>query len=119
MMYPLWHVLCASISNGYDLMAHTGFIFKPLGFSLEAYKMVMRNPNVTRGFLNSIYLVAVGTTVQIVITSMSAYVLSRRGLLWRGVLVKFAVFTMFFNGGLIPFYLQVKALGLTDTLWSV
>ncbi len=119
MMYPLWHMLCASVSNGYDLMAHTGFLVRPLGFDLSAYKMVMRNPNIIRGFINSVYLVVVGTSVNIVMTSMGAYVLSRKNFLFKGFLVKFAVFTMFFNGGLIPFYLQIRALGLYDTLWSV
>ncbi len=119
MMYPLWHMLCASVSNGYDLMAHTGFLVRPLGFDLSAYKMVMRNPNIIRGFINSVYLVVVGTSVNIVMTSMGAYVLSRKNFLFKGFLVKFAVFTMFFNGGLIPFYLQIRALGLYNTLWSV
>ncbi|MCP4405428.1 MAG: carbohydrate ABC transporter permease [bacterium] len=119
MLYPLLYVLFASFSDGFKLMAHTGPIFWPLGFSTSAYKMVARNPNVTRGFVNSLYLVVVGTSFNIVLTSMGAYVLSRKHFLFKDFLVKFAVITMFFNGGLIPFYLQIRALGLYNTLWSV
>ena len=118
-MYPLLYVLFASLSNGYELMAHEGLLFKPAGFSLAAYEMVSRSPMVLRGFMNSVYLVIVGTTVNIVLTSMGAYALSRNHFLLRGVLTKFCVIPMFISGGLIPFYLQIRALGLYDTLWSV
>lgn len=118
-MYPLLYVIFASLSNGYELMAHEGLLFRPLGFSLAAYEMVARNPMILRSFLNSVYLVIVGTLVNIVLTAMGAYVLSRSHFLLRGVLTKFCVIPMFVSGGLIPFYLQIRALGLYDTLWSV
>jgi putative aldouronate transport system permease protein len=119
MLYPLYYVLVASVSDGNLFMAHTGILMKPLGFSLAAYKLVFNNPMVIRGFANSVYLVIVGTSVNLLMTSFAAYVLSRKGVYWKGFLMKMAVFTMFFQGGLVPLYLQVKALGLLDTYASI
>jgi len=119
MIYPLVHVLNASLSDGYRLMAHTGLLLAPVGFSLEAHAAVFRNPNILNGFLNTFFRVGVGTVLSLLLTSMGAYILSRENVLWRGLLMKFAVFTMFFKGGLVPLYLQVKDLGLVGSRWSL
>ena len=119
MLYPLYYVLVASLSDGYEFMAHTGILFRPLGFSTAAYRLVFNNPSVIRGFGNSVFLVLVGTSVNLLMTSFAAYVLSRKGFYWKKHLMVMAVFSMMFNGGLVPFFLQVKALGLLDSLWSV
>ena len=119
MLYPLVHVIFASLSDGYELMAHTGLLLKPAGFSLAAYGMVWRNPMIVRGFLNTLFLVSVGTGINLLMTSMGAYVLSRKNVYWRKPIMIMIVVTMFFQGGLVPFYLQIKALGLLNTLWSV
>ncbi len=119
MIYPLYYVLIASLSDGNLFLAHTGPLLRPVGFSLAAYRMVFRNPMVVRGFANTIFLVVTGTAVNLLMTSFAAYVLSRRDVYWKGLLMKMAVFTMFFQGGLVPLYLQVKGLGLLDSYWSV
>lgn len=115
-LYPLWHVAMASISDGGELMAHTGALFKPLGFSLEAYKMVMKNPMVSRGYLNTIFVVVAGVALNILMTSLGAYFLSRKDVFWKKYIMMGIVFTMFFSGGLIPFYFTVKDLHLDNTL---
>ncbi len=119
MLYPLYYVVVASLSKGSNLMAHTGLLWAPLGVSGAAYRMVFNNPMVVRGFLNSVYLVLVGTAVNLIMTSFAAYVLSRKNVYWKKPLMVIAVFTMMFSGGLVPLYLQVKALGLLDSYWSV
>jgi putative aldouronate transport system permease protein len=119
MLYPLYYVFVASVSDGHLFMGHTGLLWRPLGLSVAAYKMVFRNPMVIRGFGNSVYLVVVGTSVNLLMTSFAAYVLSRKNVYWKNFLMKMAVFTMFFQGGLVPLFLQVKSLGLLDTYWSV
>ena len=119
MLYPLYYVLLASISDGDQFMAHTGLLWRPLGLSPAAYRMVFNNQMVIRGFFNSVYLVIVGTAVNLLLTSFAAYVLSRSNVYWKKPLMIMAVFTMMFHGGLVPFFLQVKALGLLDTYWSV
>ena len=119
MLYPLYYVFVASLSEGNMLMAHTGPLAVPLGFSGAAYRLVFNNPLVMRGFLNSIHLVMVGTTVNILLTSFAAYVLSRKNVYWRPVLMIMAVVTLLFERGLVPFYLTVRGLGLLNSHWSV
>ena len=119
MLYPLYYVFVASLSEGNLLMAHTGPLAVPLGFSGAAYRLVFNNPLVLRGFVNSIHLVVVGTTVNILLTSFAAYVLSRKNVYWRPMLMIMAVVTLLFERGLVPFYLTVRGLGLLNSHWSV
>lgn len=117
--YPLLYVLFASLSDPYKLMQHQGVLLKPLGFTLNGYKLVLENSEIIRGFWNTIFYVVVGTGISILLTSMSAYVLSRKGLLLGKPLMLMVTITMFFSGGLIPFYLQVQRLGLLNTRWAI
>lgn len=118
-IYPLWHVLMASISEGTKVMTHIGAIFYPLGFSLGAYKLVLHNPMVLRGYLNTGFVVIVGICLNILMTSLGAYFLSRKDVFWKNYIMMAIVFTMFFSGGLIPFYFTVKGLHLDNTLWAL
>ena len=119
MLYPLYFVVVASLSEGRLLMAHNGPLAAPLGFSGAAYRLVFNNPLVVRGFLNSVHLVVVGTAVNLLLTSFAAYVLSRRNLYWKPVLMIMAVVTLLFERGLVPFYLTVRGLGLLNSHWAV
>lgn len=119
MLYPLYYVLVASVSDGSRLMAHTGPLLAPLGFSGAAYRMVFNNPMVIRGFFNSVYLVIVGTSVNLLFTSFAAYVLSRKRVYWKNLIMVMAIITMMFERGLVPFFLTVRGLGLLNTMWSV
>ena len=113
------YVLFASLSMPADLMSHQGFLYRPLGFQLEGYKMVFKNPLVISGYLNSIFIVVVGVALNMFLTLLGAYFLSRKGVGLRNVIMVFIVFTMYFNGGLIPIYLNIKDLGLRNSLFSV
>lgn len=118
-LYPMLHVLFASISDPIRLMQHTGVILKPLGFSLEGYKIVLKNPNIPVSYLNTIIYVAVGTSINILMTTLGAYALSRKGYMFKKTITLLIVFTMYFNGGLIPNFLLVKALGMYNTIWAL
>jgi putative aldouronate transport system permease protein len=117
-IYPLIHVLFGSLSEPGLIVSHQGPILHPVGFSLDAYRSVLANPNILSGYGNTLFYVIVGTAVNMVLTILAGYVLSRRSLKARNVLMFMVVFTMFFDGGLIPFFLLVKRIGLTDTRWS-
>jgi putative aldouronate transport system permease protein len=119
MLYPFVHMFSASISDGNRLMAHTGILVWPVGFSMGAYQRVWDNPMIVRGFANTFFIVIAGTAVNLVMTAMGAYVLSRKNVYWQRLMMVMIVVTMFFSGGLIPFYLLVKGLGLYNSLWSV
>lgn len=117
--YPLLYVAFSSISHPTQLMQHQGLLLAPYGFHLDAYRMVFKNPMILYGYRNTLFYVITGTCVNLMMTSLAAYVLSRKGLYWRSPMTVFIVFTMFFSGGIVPTYLIVKSLGLTDTVWAL
>ncbi|KRF10026.1 sugar ABC transporter permease [Paenibacillus sp. Soil766] len=117
--YPFVYVIFASLSSADELTAHSGLLLKPLNLSLEAYKAVLSNPIIYSGYMNTLFIVVVGTAYNIIMTSMGAFVLSRKDFFWRKPITLMIVFTMFFGGGLIPNFLLVKNLGLMDSLWAL
>jgi putative aldouronate transport system permease protein len=119
MFYPMLYVLFASFSNSSMLMAHTGFLFRPAGFSLTAYASVIRNKMIPSGYLNTLFIVFAGTGINVFLTALGAYYLSRKGQTANRAVTLFILFTMFFSGGMIPAYLNIDSLGLTDKIWAV
>jgi putative aldouronate transport system permease protein len=119
MFYPMWHVLCASFSNAKMLSSHTGVLLIPEGFSTTAYKLMMKNPMIIKGYANTFFILFFGLVVNMFMTCLAAYVLSRRNLMFKKPLTIIIVFTMYFSGGLIPTYLNIMGLGLEDSLWAV
>ncbi|CAM3811080.1 carbohydrate ABC transporter permease [Marinicrinis lubricantis] len=117
-LYPLVYVVFASLSEASRLTAHKGLLYLPLGFSLEAYKSVFSNPSIIIGYKNTMFILIAGVTVNLFLTAIAAYVLSRRNVMWNRLFMMLIVFTMFFQGGLIPLYLIVKGVGLIDSLWA-
>ncbi|MCI9625440.1 MAG: carbohydrate ABC transporter permease [Clostridia bacterium] len=118
-LYPLWHVLMASISSGDGLARHTGAMFVPAGFSLKAYRLVLETPMVLKGYGNTLYVLVFGLAMSMTMTILGAFALSRKGLYGRKVILLFIIFTMYFSGGMIPFYFTVKNVGLADTRWAL
>ena len=114
MFYPMWHVLCASFSNAKMLSSHSGVLLIPEGFSTTAYKLMMKNPMIIKGYANTFFILFFGLVVNMFMTCLAAYVLSRRNLMFKKPLTIIIVFTMYFSGGLIPTYLNIMGLGLED-----
>ena len=120
MAYPLLYILFASLSDPATLMQHRGLLAGPLGFNLGAYKYVFSNPMIAIGYRNTLFYVTAGTALNILLTSLGAYALSRKNVLLRRPLTLLIVFTMFFSGGLIPTYLLVgNTLNMLDTPWAL
>jgi putative aldouronate transport system permease protein len=118
-LYPIWHVLMASISDNVQIMRYQGILVWPKGFDLGAYSVITQNPAVLRGYFNTFFVVIVGSTVNIVMTSIAAYVLSRKDFMLTKPLTIMVVITMYFSGGLVPFYFTVKDAGLDGSLWAL
>lgn len=115
-LYPVWHVLMASLSDNMNLIGHSGVLIKPLGFSLNAYKLMLKNPMILRGYLNTIIIVVTSVVCSLFFTSLGAYFLSRKDVYWQKYAMKLIIFTMFFSGGLIPSYLLIaKTLHLNNS----
>ena len=120
MFYPIYHVIMASFSDNSLLMGHTGLLLKPLGFSFNAYKLMLNNPMIFTGYRNTILIVVSGVILNLLFTILGAYVLSRKNLYFRRLLMMLITFTMFFSGGLIPTYLLVsKTLNLNDSYLAI
>ncbi|NOK61371.1 MAG: carbohydrate ABC transporter permease [Chloroflexi bacterium AL-W] len=119
-LYPLLYVLFASLSDPATLAQSRGILLHPLGFTLEAYQRVFENPSISTGYRNTLFYVMAGTAINLIMTSLGAYALSRRNVMWRRQLTLLIVFTMFFSGGLIPTFLLVsRTLNMLNTPWAL
>jgi len=117
---PMIHVLAVSLSSRSAVAAGVVSLW-PVDFNLESYKYVMNKPEFLRSLLISIKRVSLGLLVNMFLTIITAYPLSKNDqqLRHRTILVWFFVFTMLFGGGLIPWYMTIRATGLLDTIWAL
>lgn len=118
-IYPFLYVLFASLSDSDLLMQKVGILLAPLGFSIKAYISVLNNPMIAIGYGNTFLYMAVGTTINMLMTSLGAYVLSRKDFRIKRIMSLLIIFTMFFSGGMIPTYLVVMQLGMIDKIWAL
>src|SRR5690242_4807769 len=82
-LYPFLYVLFASVSVPSELARHSGILWKPEGFYLEAYRLVLQNPMIQVGYSNTLFYVGVGTVLNVFFTALFAFVLSRRDVYWK------------------------------------
>lgn len=116
--YPLWH--CVALSFGDVVYSNKlGFRLFPVGehFSLTSYKRVFTNEALMIGYMNTIIRVVVGVPLTLIVTYMAAYTMARERLPFKKILVVFFLIPMFFGGGLIPSYLNIKSMGLIGSRW--
>ena len=117
--YPFYYCIVASFSNPTELSLNAGkLLLLPIGdLTLSAYGRVFSHSLFISGWRNTLFVVFVGTALNMVMTFLTAYTLSRKGLMLNKVIAVFIIITMYFGGGLIPAYLNIKSLGLIDSLW--
>ncbi|WP_233606153.1 carbohydrate ABC transporter permease [Micromonospora sp. Llam0] len=117
-LYPFANIVARSLSDeGYIRSGQVNII--PRGFNLETYRLVMSDSMFWTNYRNTIVYTVTATVISIVLTTCYAYVLSKKDLKGRGMLVGIAVFTMFFSGGLIPNYVLITSLGLKNSIWAI
>ena len=117
-LYPIIFVIAASFSEGTEVQLGHVYLW-PVKPTLEGYRAVLSHKNIITGYRNTILYTLGGTLINVVMTVLCAYPLSRKDLPMRGFFMFLFVFTMFFSGGLIPTYLLVNSLGLVNTFWSL
>jgi putative aldouronate transport system permease protein len=117
-LYPLIFIVSASFSDP-AMVLNGEVLLLPKHITLEAYKNVLQNDQIWNGYGNTILYTFVGTVINLIMTTLAAYPLSRPDLPGRGGIMFFVTLTMFFSGGLIPSYLLVKNLGMVDTMWAL
>lgn len=113
-LIPMLNIISSSFSSPSAVGAGKVTIF-PIGFNFEAYKMVFANKKLLLGFGNTMMYTVLGTLLNIVITILAAYPMSREDFASKNIIMKFFTFTMFFGGGIIPTYLLYKSMGLINS----
>ena len=117
-IYPFYNVFIVSFSNTKASVEHSPYIL-PYVFDLEGYKAIMNDVFFFKSLIVTIFVTAVGGTLNMVFSIIAAYVLSRRGLIGRKFLLSLILFTMFFSGGMIPTYLVISDFKLVDNVFSM
>ncbi|OUS76681.1 ABC transporter permease [Paenibacillus sp. MY03] len=118
MILPFIYVIAVSFATPEEI-AQRGFILFPTQFSLSAYAYIFSTDTLLRSLGTSIYITLMGTFINLFFTSMMAYPLAKRHLRGREKILLLVLFTMLFNGGMIPTYFVVKDVGLIDSLWAL
>lgn len=116
-LYPLYFVLIASVSNPDDVLLGKVVLF-PTEFQFQGYQLIFRSGKIWLGYVNTIIYTTLGTSLSIVLTMMAGYALSRHDFLARRIILFIFVVTMYFSGGLVPTYMVVDRIGLADN-WLV
>jgi putative aldouronate transport system permease protein len=118
-LYPFYYVLCASFMDSKQLVLNTGFIFFPKKPTIGAYKMTFSYPLVKYGYKNTLIILIASLPINLIMTLLCANLMAAKNVMLKKALVSFVLVTMFFSGGLIPTYLNMRSLGLYNSLWAL
>ena len=117
-LYPLIYVFSMSVSDVFNVARRNVWLL-PKGFSLDAYDLIWKRPEIWRAYGNTIWYTSVGTSINLVFTMLLSYPLSRKQFVWRNGLMLFIAFTMWFRGGMLPTFILVNSVGLYNTRWAM
>lgn len=118
--YPIYYVVIASVSDPGALSRNIGALWAPLEpYTLAAYKTVLKNPLIASGFINTLFVLVFGLCVNMILTTLGAYFLSLKGPMLKTFFTFMIIFTMYFSGGMVPAYLNIRDLGLLNSLWAL
>jgi putative aldouronate transport system permease protein len=117
-LYPLYYMLIVSISDGNAVTRGDVSLF-PISPSLQTYKVILSDPQILTAYKNTLLYTITGTIICVSMTALCAYPLSRSKFYGRKVFTALVLFTMFFEGGIIPNFLIVNSLGMINTIWAI
>jgi len=118
MFIPFLIILSTSFSSETDITLH-GYAFLPRVWSLDAFHFVFTQGTAGRGYIISITVTVIGTLLAVIITTMAGYALSRQSLKYRGFFALAYYFTMVFNAGLVPWFIIVSDIGISNSIWAM
>lgn len=117
-LYPFVNLVAQAFSS--EAYINSGQVnLVPRGFNLTTFQVVMEDRLFWRNYQNTVVYTVVATAISMVLTTSFAYAISKRALKGRNVFIGIAVFTMFFNGGLVPNYVLINGLNMTNTIWAI
>ena len=117
-LYPFYDVLILSLSNTVSVATHTPYVL-PFTIDFTGYRTILQDEYFLKALAVSLFVTLVGTSINMFLSVTGAYVLSKRGLIGRKVMLTLILFTMLFGGGLVPTYMIVKDLGLVNSIWAM
>lgn len=115
---PFIHVVSSSLADPTETLSRDFMLF-PTRFTLDAYRFIFSTDRIIVSLMVTVFLTVTGTLVNLMMSALMAYPLSRRDLIGRKPVMMLVTFTLLFSGGMIPSYLIVKGVGLLDSLWSL
>lgn len=118
-LYPIWYVFCASMTSNTYLVSHPGILLWPHEMTFGAYKLAFSHPLLLSGYTNTLIILAVSLPINILMTLFAGYFMASKDVMFKPLLQGLIMFTMFFSGGMIPAYLNVRSLGLYNSLWAL
>ncbi|OAS15657.1 carbohydrate ABC transporter permease [Paenibacillus oryzisoli] len=118
-LFPLYYVAIVSITPYVEVMKNGGFVIWPEHVTFQAYKEIFSSPRIPQALKITVFITVVGTTLNLVVTTLLAYPLSKKSVPGRNFILMALVFTMIFSGGIIPLYILVRSLGLYDSVWAL
>lgn len=117
-LYPFWYMVMVSLSSDIYIMRNEVSIW-PKGFTFMWYEQVFTDERLGTGYRNTLIYTVLGTAISLIITSMAAFALSQKRMMFRKPLMLAIVFTILFGGGMIPSFLVVKEVGILNTIWAM
>ena len=118
-LYPIWYVFCASMTSNTYLVSHPGILLWPHEMAFGAYKLAFSHPLLLSGYTNTLIILAVSLPINILMTLFAGYFMASKDVMFKPLLQGLIMFTMFFSGGMIPAYLNIRDLGLYNSLWAL
>ncbi|WP_169081732.1 carbohydrate ABC transporter permease [Paenibacillus sp. PL91] len=118
-LFPLYYVVIVSVTPYIEVMKNGGFVVWPEHFTFQAYKEIFGSPRIPQALKITVFITVVGTALNLAVTTLLAYPLSKKSVPGRQFILMALVFTMIFSGGIIPLYIVVRSLGLYDSVWAL
>jgi putative aldouronate transport system permease protein len=118
-VYPMYYVIVASVTNNLALLATPGFLWYPKGFTLGSFKLAFTHPLIISGYRNIIFIMFWGLILNISLTLFAGFFLASKDVYFKKPILFIILFTMFFNAGMIPNFLNIRSLGLYNSMWSL
>ena len=116
-IYPVWYVIVASFATAREVSLSGGLMLWPKEFIIGGYRKVFEDPFIISGFINSVKVLIVSLPLNLILTVFCGYFMACTNMMFKKVIVYMMMFTMYFSGGLIPNYLNIRSLGLMDSFW--
>ena len=118
-LYPMYYVIVASVTNNIALLSTPGFLWYPKGFTVGSFKLAFTHPLILSGYKNILFVMFWGLSFNLTLTLFTGFFLASKDVYFKKPILFIILFTMFFNAGMIPNFLNIRSLGLYNTLWSL